>query len=414
MTQPRTIGIVSSVDVSCGNAHFTRVLGESLSALPGVEVELLGLDLELTQSLAGHERRLADQHIADICRRMRRLDAVNIQFEPGLYGRGFPDVARRFRRLLDANPNTFVTHHAVRTVDRMNIPERMLNAVGSLLSFKPGLAMRQAREAQKLRLDVASARAYVKMVATRGRSMVVHTGRSARRIHRSWPDADVHVHPLRIVEPGSRSGEGFVDALKHRLLLPPDTVTVGVFGYFGGYKGMDTALRALKRLPRNHHLLVFGRQHPQTIRQQEPVGGAVATLVTLVDHLRLSSRVHFLGELDDQDFSDAAAGVDAVWLPYLEVDQDGSGIAAIAFDVAKRILASNSSAFDELLQLIPYDGVERFDIGNDLELAQKTLSPSGRVSRPMTKYTCQTQAELYYTLSLPRDARPARRGVTPT
>jgi glycosyltransferase involved in cell wall biosynthesis len=266
--------------------------------------------------------------------------------------------------------------------------------------------MRQAWDAQKLRLDVASARAYVKIAATRRRSMIVHTARSARRILRSWPDADVHVHPLRIVEPGARSGTGVIDALKRRLHLRPDTVTVGVFGYFGGYKGMDTALRALKRLPERHHLLIFGRQHPQTIRQQEAVGGAVATLVTLVDRLKLSSRVHFLGELDDQDFADAAAGVDAVWLPYLEVDQDGSGIAAIAFDVAQRILASNSSAFDELLRLIPYEGVERFDIGNDLELAQKTLSPSGRVSRPTTPYTLRSQAELYYRLSLPRDVRP--------
>lgn len=408
MIKSHKIGIISSIDISCGNAHFTKVLSESMSALSGVEVELLGLDLELTQSLAANERRLANKHIVDICRRMKLLDAVNIQFEPGLYGGCFPDTAQRLKLLLDANPNTFVTHHAVRTVDRMNTPLLMLAALESLLSLKPRQAIRQALEAKKLRMEIAAARSYVKIAAIRQRSMIVHTDRSARRIRNRWPDADVHVHPLRIVEPGITFREGLIKELKQRLHLQPTTVTLGVFGYFGGYKGVDTALYALKRLPGNYHLMIFGRQHPQTIRQREAVGSSVAGLVKLIDRLKLSARVHFLGELNDHDFVDAAAGVDAVWLPYIEVDQDGSGIAAIAFDVAKRILASNSSAFDELLRLIPYEGVERFDIGNDLELAQKTLSPSSVLSRPVSKYTLRSQAELYYRLSIPQTERASR------
>jgi glycosyltransferase involved in cell wall biosynthesis len=403
----RRIGIVSSVDVSCGNAAFTNVIAGSLAALPGVSVELLPLDLEITQGRSRLERQQAESHIDDLCRRIRTLDAVNIQFERGLYGPDDTSAADRLERLVEASPTTFVTYHAVRTVDPT--PVRRSEALSRLAEGRPRAAVSTLRLARASRIQAELSQRFVAAAGSRQRAMIVHTQRSATRIRRLWPTADVRVHPLRIVEPDRPPTTDLIGELRTRLGLPADAVVVGVFGYLGGYKGLDTAIRALKELPSRYHLFVLGRQHPQSIRQGEPINGSVLGPLQLVQQLRLKRRVHFIGELGDDAFVDAAAGVDVAWLPYLEVDQDGSGIAAITFDVARRVIASASFAFDELMKLIPYEGVERFDIGNHLELAQKTVSESDGVRRPPTAYTLQTQAELYLACATRHETGAPRR-----
>lgn len=395
MTVPiRRLGIVSSVDVSCGNAAFTRILAESVERIAGVEVELLALDLELTQASSPLERRYADQHIDRLCRRMQGLDAVNVQFELGLYGSTPREAGDRLERLVDAHPRTFVTYHAMRTVDHDTVDPKTL-VLGTLMNLQVRSAVRAALASRTAARTTMASRRYVDIACSRDRRSIVHTDRSARRIKRLWPGAPVAVHPLRLVDPAPRPEPTVVAGLRARFGLPEDAVVIGVFGYLGGYKGLDTALRAVALLPERHHLFVFGRQHPQTIRIGEPVHGTVSQPMALVEELELEERVHFVGELGDDEFVDAAAGVDAAWLPYLEVEQDGSGIAGIVFDVSRRVIASNSAAFDELFRLIPYEGVERFDIGNHLELAQKTLHPGPGVVRPDTPYTLESQALLY-------------------
>lgn len=393
MMEHLSLGIVSSVDVSCGNAAFTSVLARDIGRLPGVQVELLSLDLELTQSPSREDRAPADAHIRELCARMRGLDAVNLQFEQGLFGTRFVDVARRLEMLLDANPRTFVTFHAVRTVDHLATPVRAI--LGSVVQGRPRTALEMHGLARYSRQQARATRRFLQSVCDRGRPIIVHTERSARRIRRLHPSAKVVVHPIRMVQPGRPPSRDVIGEVRTRLGLPHDAVTIGVFGYFGGYKGLDTAIRAMTCLPNRHHLLVFGRQHPQSIRQGEPVHGSVSSPLRQIEKLGLADRVHFLGELDDESFIDAAAGVDVCWLPYLEVDQDNSGIASITFDTAKRVIASSSFAFDEALRLIPYQGIERFDIGNHLELAQRTLSAGGPVVVPETPYTLESQAEAY-------------------
>jgi hypothetical protein len=90
--------------------------------------------------------------------------------------------------------------------------------------------------------------------------------------------------------------------------------------------------------------------------------------------------------------------VDCVWLPYLEVGQDGSGIASICCDVSDNVLASTAFSFDELLKLIPYPTVRRFDIGNTIELAQKTKGKSFVCSDNFDKnksFNLNSQAKIY-------------------
>ena len=187
--------------------------------------------------------------------------------------------------------------------------------------------------------------------------------------------------------------------LRDRLGLGPHTTLIGVFGYFGYYKGLDTAIEALALLGHDHHLLVFGRQHPQSIRLGESVAPAVRGPIELVERLGVAERVHFVGELSDDEFVAAAAQVDCCWLPYVETDQDSSGIAGITFDVGRRIIASNTITFDETLRLMPYPGVERFDIGNHLELAEKTRHPGPTIERLPMPYGLASQAAVYVRLT---------------
>ena len=85
-------------------------------------------------------------------------------------------------------------------------------------------------------------------------------------------------------------------------------------------------------------------------------------------------------------------------MPYLEVGQDGSGIASIVFDCASKILASNVKPFDDLLTLEENYQCERFDIGNYLELSSKTLRFSRNSGPTETRFSVASQATLYQEL----------------
>jgi hypothetical protein len=80
------------------------------------------------------------------------------------------------------------------------------------------------------------------------------------------------------------------------------------------------------------------------------------------------------------------------------VGQDGSGMASILFDLSKKVIASNSKAFDELIALEPGYKCERFDIGNYLELANKTMNYQEYRQLESLKYTLKSQEELYKSL----------------
>ena len=57
-----------------------------------------------------------------------------------------------------------------------------------------------------------------------------------------------------------------------------NAVLVGVFGFLNEYKGITTAIQALRYLPANHHLLIFGGVHPQEIAHRQPRHPYISTL----------------------------------------------------------------------------------------------------------------------------------------
>ncbi|WP_055887678.1 glycosyltransferase [Devosia sp. Root105] len=364
------MAIVSSYSESCGNASFTKILHDTIRQYSGYEVEVVELDLPILQSIDTSIRAAATRHVDDLCRRLAQFDYVNIQLEAGLYGTLPGDIFQRLRKLMKANPNTSVTLHSPRIIPN---PTAKRNAIKQLLSLRLKSALHSLMADYQAGIHTRLNSRLVRELARNGHTAIVHTERAKRQISTFFGYDNVYVHPLRLVQEGFQSSTATLDKVKANLNLEKGAVLIGMFGYISRNKGHFDALEALSQLPGNYKLAIFGRQHPQTIRSDGSKDDYLSALVQTVKNSRLlRGRVFFLGELSDDQFMQVASAVDVAWLPYYENGQDGSGIASITMDVCGRVLASASFAFDELMKLIPYNNVVRFDIGNDLELATKT------------------------------------------
>ena len=80
-----------------------------------------------------------------------------------------------------------------------------------------------------------------------------------------------------------------------------------MFGYLSAYKGHLDALDAVRLLPPNFKLLIFGRQHPQTLKTGGKVDEYLKSLQKKVLQDGIADRVFFMGELAHEDFLAAAA-----------------------------------------------------------------------------------------------------------
>ncbi len=362
--------LVSSISESCGNAYFTEILMHGLSAR-GYDVECASLDLSLTQSLEKVIRNKADLHIDALCKQISNAQAVNIQFEAGLYGTAPSDIIKRFKKLISANKNTSVTLHSPRL---MGAPSGYRDAIKLFLTGNIKSAYQKYMEIFKSGIHFNLNRSIIKVIVRKKIKMIVHTNRAKDQICKLYgcDENDILVHPLKFIAEERVVDYDKLEKLKKQYSLDGEDKIIGMFGYISFYKGHTTAMEAIKNLPKKYKLIIFGRVHPQTIRSGESVDSYIKQLSDYIIKNKLKDRVYFAGEVNTEDFIDYAGAVDCVWLPYLEVGQDGSGVASICCDISKNVIASNSFAFDELMKLIPYPTVRRFDIGSYLELAQKT------------------------------------------
>jgi hypothetical protein len=109
----------------------------------------------------------------------------------------------------------------------------------------------------------------------------------------------------------------------------------------------------------------------------------------------LSTRVHFMGTPEDDDFLAGMAICDAVVFPYLEVGQSASGPISQALELGRRIIASRTRTFLEFAAYYPRT-VEFFDIGNHLELANRILArPQYGAVHDHPRYSVETNKAIY-------------------
>lgn len=389
------MAIVSSFSESCGNAAFTKVLHDGIEDNYNIEVEVEELNLSLLQSTVNLVRKAGDRHIDEMCARLAKYDAVNIQMEAGLYGTWPKDILDRFCRLIDANPNTSITLHSPRIV---GTPSQNRAAIMQALKLQFKSAIRTSAEVYRSNINVRLNRRIVKEAAKRNLPLIVHTQRAKKQIEAIFGYSHVSVHPLRLVPDDFLHDPSVFERIKAELGITRSIVSLGLFGFLTPNKGHLDALAALKHLPEDCRLFIFGRQHPQTIKSDGQRDPYLGRLIDTVKAEKVAQRVYFLGELQDWEFMQVAASVDVALLPYYENGQDGSGIASITMDVCSKVAASTSLAFDELFQLIPYGNVERFDIGNDLEMAVKVrmlLNGADRHKALSKVFNIKSQSAVY-------------------
>lgn len=398
----KRLAIVSSFSESCGIASFAKFVRDSINYYhPEVQVDILELNLRLLQTENAKMRKKGDKHIKDICKQLKDYDAVNIQVEPGLYGRKPEDIAKRIGWLTAVHPYTSLTHH---TPQLVGAQQKQLSAYSVAKNLMKGKVLRTINEVKAYAkpMDHTQINHFIARHAIENNTkMIFHTDRARKQLQSFYNYKNIEVHPLKLVPENFEYNPNVLNQFKSSLKIADEDVILGMFGFISPYKGHTLALNTLRLLPPNFKLFIFGKQHPGSIKEQELVNSYIKELVETVENdPMLRKRVFFLGELNDNDFISVANDVDVAWLPYIETGQDGSGIAAITLDMNPRVLCSSALVFDELFKLSPYNNVMRFDIGNELELAQKTQMilnmPEPSKPHAMTdKYTVRTQTEMY-------------------
>lgn len=408
-TKPR-LAIVSTFDDLCGIAGYTRFLIKQLEN--DFEIEVFDLDQFFMRGKGRHLRKIGDKIIKDFCSEFKKFDCVNIQLEHGTLGVGRHDIWRRFRWLARSAPSLSVTFHTVLASD----PFDYSDFFNRLLRMRWRSAFKNL--AEHITGSLLSERIYRllrRLQITRRVNVIVHTRHDARVMRFVNRIKNVHDHPLSFLMPDQIEGfkkGGSPDKFPPWVKLNVDAYVIGVFGFIGEYKGFETAVRALFHLPDNYYLAFFGALHPNEVKRRQPINPYLLKIIdnALIDktvwdpkidrfgeykdniknvHLSvdgdlakllhkhpndLSKRILFMGEQTDEDFARAMSLCNVAVFPYMEVGQSSSGPISIALEMGIRIIASRTRAFKQFARY--HDNtIEMFDIGNDVELAQRIATP---------------------------------------
>ena len=394
----KKLAIISSYNEKCGNASYTHALKLEFSKF--VDVTVLPLDLFLLQSPYKSLKNAADRHIKRICETISTFDYVNIQFEAGLYGSRTPDILRRIKWLIDAAPNLILTMHRVDTGEISFF--EALRATLKARSFSAFRKVKGQSHFAKLTGDI------IRHCKAAGKSknlwIKVHTRKDTRAINELFSFANVFDFPLTFMGKNEllpRAPISNREAFLSRYGFSPSDKVVGLFGYLSEYKGIETAIDSLSRLPLEYKLGLFGSQHPQTIKRNEAVSPYIEKLINQMDDIdeemqdkaeksalvhylanqpaadlcaesgnSIAERIHFIGSLNDEDFVEALRLCDVVVLPYLEVGQSMSGVVVLGLEAGARLICANNHSFSEVKRYYTETFVS-FDVGNAHELARK-------------------------------------------
>jgi len=280
-------------------------------------------------------------------------------------------------------------------------------------SFKRFLQKRSARKQTALTVDIIN---YCRKISHKKNVQIkVHTRRDRRFVESALRFANVYDYPITFLSSEERAAawdqterEQFVEKYGFK---SSDKI-VGLFGFLSGYKGVETAIKALSYLPPEYKLGLFGSQHPQSVKRNEPVDPYLEVLFELMGEIDstqyiskviqgvaeedlapadainqilrkfvetssqvdlttpVTDRVRFIGSLPDPEFIEALRLCDAVILPYLETGQGMSGVIVLSIEAGSKMICANNHSFRETARYFP-DTFAKFDIGNHFELASK-------------------------------------------
>jgi glycosyltransferase involved in cell wall biosynthesis len=366
--------IVSSYKRQCGIAQYVEHLEVPLRDMDVWDIEIAALPVDLLKSRTRLGLKNSKKAIREIARQAAAADIVNIQFEPGLFGRTPRLINDRVGRIIRAAKKVLITYHTVPAEDDEPLPFRFT-------SLRRAIQIRRAR---------SIFHALFKRVALNPQKFrhIVHTKRDARRFEllgiRKTTVTDM---PLSFLSKAQKRELMSSNSARTEVETTYGIVgkkIIGCFGFLNDYKGIEVAIRALPYLPQDYHLLVVGGIHPEGIVPRTVDQPYIVKLISEVttdftrdfkiqhDNLRkdITERTHFCGALGDEDFNKIMVASDAIVLPYTEVGQTSSGPAAIGLDLERPVYCSRNLCFRELDRYEP-EATSQFEIGNFLELADK-------------------------------------------
>ena len=413
----KKLAIISSYNESCGNASYTEVLRQGFSEY--YEVDVLPLQLDILGSNASNIKKIADEHIEDLAKSLKNYDYVNIQFEAGLYGNNKKDICRRMKKLINASNNLIVTMH------RIDLPKLIFSLKTLKILFSSKNIINNMRLIKNEIYFKQLYRDVVKMIKKHSKkynsNIIVHTKKDKKNIERFFDFYNVYDFPLTFLNKKQRlrkRKESEREEFVKKYGLKKDDKLIGIFGYISEYKGHETIINALSYLPDNYKLLIFGSQHPMAIQEYTKCDPYIARLLDMTDKLKeieeekelnekekdqnvsasIIDRILFLGNLDDDAFLEALYCCDFAVLPYMEVNQGGSGIASLVLETKIKSLYSNNKAFAELNKYFP-NTFSKFDIGNYIELARKIKNYkedySESIDKSLEKYNLENNIKLH-------------------
>ncbi|MEE4073010.1 hypothetical protein [Pseudomonas viridiflava] len=363
------IAIVSTYKIECGIARFSEILERDLSKTD--EVTIFELPRHELKPSFGATKEGAERFLVNLCRQLKSFDAVSVQCEYSLFSDDIRVSVERIKRVLSSNKNSTLTLHTVinrSTSADTEIPSLLRWITSPKNTLKTLLNSLRSTMAAKAELNLFE---YVKKNNTK---IIVHTETTKEILKQRFRLQHVNCHPLCYTsesEKNQYTHEECRQELLDKLSLNEDIKLVGVFGFFGHYKGFDYAIQCMERMPKNYRLVIFSGLHPNLIKHSD--SSQIEYLLAMAKKLKVLDRVYFMGSVDDRSLYRAVAGVDYSWLPYREVGQEASAICSEVSELSKRVIVSRNFAFIDYMKYGLRKQYHFFEIGNIEELKLKTV-----------------------------------------
>ena len=414
------IAIVSSYMEDCGIAFYAERLKKNFESYKQHQVDMVALDLLLLKSSNPYFVRAGNQHIDAIAESFSDYDAIILQYEPGLYANTLNLSQKRALKLITSHKNVLLTLHSHpqlnnrvswRKIVKELVSRNVKAALGAWMS------LRQERSTHRFWQKIADLR-YVKIHT--------HCQQDKRILKQLYRVPHIFDFPHALFtqeEVATYKAQYDRDAFLQRYNLNPQHKYVAIFGFYGAYKGHITALKMLKYLPEDYHLLIIGGEHPQGMQPGTRMNEYLEQILSVVEAplkksstaTPLAQRVRFLGHISNQDVPEFYSVIDYVVLPYFNPHggQSGSGPAAHALEFNCRILFSNALVFRYLEKYFT-GAMKLCNVGNYIEFAQNILcyenfegSIKNNLQQAFSQYNPETFVERYeQALELGNYSRP--------
>lgn len=351
----KTVGIISSFDVLCGNATYSDALVSTLKRR-GFNVKRIALPVAMQKSKN-------QAYLNDILNQVKGCDIVNIQFEMGLWGDSPKQAFKNIQEVLKYCPpdrtsaeiHRVQSHYSsffsnlrfsVNTLGKRKIIHAFKNAflisIKTRMLFKSYSKIFKALYNKNVRIITHSYKDQSLLNLIHGVDSITHPI--------MWSEEILDRNANGSTEPESKEDSEF---------------SIGVFGYVQPRKNLSLALKAFKLLldngdiPKNSRFKIFGGYHPeaagygQTISSSAwewgtfPPDWTIKMLDEEIMELNLSSCTDWYVRANDEDFASNVSSVDVVVIPYTEVGQSGSGVTSHAIQFARKYVMSDTKMTEQ-------------------------------------------------------------------